>query len=337
MIGTIRMPSLAARAAAALVTVCLATACAHRPAPASGAAVGDRAARREVGSTDHGLRHSAPDAALSVAAGARDTALPASAAEAEARLAASPRHGEWVMIATGPSDSVRAWVVYPERSTLSPVVVVVHEIFGLSTWIRAVADQLAAQGFIAIAPDFLTGKPVPADLERTGVDSVRALIRTLDPEHVQRQIDAAARYATALPAARPRYGIVGFCWGGAVAFQHAVHAPTLGAAVVYYGTSPEPATLSTVRAPVLGLYGENDARVNVTVPPADSAMRAAGKVFEHVTYPGAGHGFLRAQDGQDGANLAATRAAWPRTVQWFRKHLDRDSGEAGKSGRSPNR
>jgi carboxymethylenebutenolidase len=264
---------------------------------------------------------------------ARDTALPAGATEAAARLAASPRHGEWVMIATGPGarrasgagrvapDSVRAWVVYPERRTKAPVVVVVHEIFGVSTWIRAVADQLAADGFIAIAPDFLTGQPVPADLEGAGMDSAIALIRTLDPEDVQRRIDATARYAMALPAARPRYGVVGFCWGGAAAFQHAVHAPALGAAVVYYGRLPEPAALAGVRAPVLGLYGENDARVNITVPPVDSAMRAAGKVFEHVTYPGAGHGFLRTQDGQDGANLAATRAAWPRTVGWLRKYL----------------
>ncbi|MDQ3557223.1 MAG: dienelactone hydrolase family protein, partial [Gemmatimonadota bacterium] len=134
-------------------------------------------------------------------------------------------------------------------------------------------------------------------------------------------LDGAARYGMALPAALPRYGIVGFCWGGAASFQHAAHAPSLGASVVFYGTSPAVESLASVQAPVLGLYGENDARVNATIAPADSALRARGRTFRAEIYPGAGHGFLRAQDGQEGANLAAARAAWPRTVAWLRTHL----------------
>jgi carboxymethylenebutenolidase len=252
-----------------------------------------------------------------------DPSLPAGAAEAGARLAASPRHGEWVMIPAGGADSVRAWVVYPERSTPAPVVLVVHEIFGLSHWVRAVTDQLAAEGFIAIAPDLLTGKGVPEGPEGPDPEAARTAIRTVERADVQRRLDAAAAYGMAPPRAAPRYGIVGYCWGGTVAFEHAAHAPGLGASVVYYGTSAATETLGRVRAPVLGLYGENDARVNVTIAPADSAMRALGGTFEHEIYPGAGHGFLRAQDGQDGANLAATRAAWPRTVEWFRVHLER--------------
>lgn len=252
-------------------------------------------------------------------------AVAAGAAEVDARLAASPRHGEWAMVPVdGRADSVRAWVVYPERRGRAPVVIVVHEIFGLSNWVRGVADQLAADGFIAIAPDFLTGRGVPSGPDGQPVrDSATAAVRALDPAQVQRRIDAVARYGTALPAANGRYGIVGFCWGGSVSFAHAAHSPTLGAAVVYYGTSPAAERLAGVRAPVLGLYGENDARVNATVPPTDSAMRALGKTFQHVTYPGAGHGFLRQQDGQNGANLAAAQAAWPRTVAWFRQHLER--------------
>ena len=249
-------------------------------------------------------------------------AIPAGAAEAQARLAASPRHGEWVMVRVGDADSVRAWVVYPERRERAPVVVVVHEIFGVTSWIRGVADQLAADGFIAIAPDLLTGKGVPSGPDGEPVrDSATAAIRTLDPAAVQARLDAAARYAMALPAALPRYGVVGFCWGGAASFAHAVHAPGLGASVVYYGTSPAPAALASVRAPVLGLYGENDARVNATIAPADSAMRALGRTYQYQIFPGAGHGFLRQQDGQNGANLQAARAAWPLTVQWFRQHL----------------
>ncbi|HYH78354.1 MAG TPA: dienelactone hydrolase family protein [Longimicrobium sp.] len=244
------------------------------------------------------------------------------AAEAQARLAASPRHGEWVMVRAGDADSVRAWVVYPERRERAPVVLVVHEIFGLTGWIRGVADQLAADGFIAVAPDLLSGKGVPSGPDGDPArDQATAAIRTLDPAAVQARLDATARYAMALPAALPRYGVVGFCWGGAVSFAHAVHAPGLGASVVYYGVSPAPAALAGVRAPVLGLYGENDARVNATIAPADSAMRALGRTYQHRVFAGAGHGFLRQQDGQNGANLEAARAAWPLTVQWFRRHL----------------
>ncbi|HYR09778.1 MAG TPA: dienelactone hydrolase family protein [Longimicrobium sp.] len=267
----------------------------------------------------------APDGAGADSVSAAQSALPAGAADADARLAASPRHGEWAMVSVdGGADSVRAWVVYPERSGRAPVVIVVHEIFGVSNWIRAVADQLAADGFIAIAPDFLTGRNVPNGPDGQPLrDSATAAVRALDQGQVQRRIDAVARYGMALPAALPRYGIVGFCWGGSVSFNHAVHAPTLGASVVYYGTSPASDRLGSIRAPVLGLYGENDARVNATVPPADSAMRALGKTFAHETYPGAGHGFLRQQDGQEGANLRATQGAWPRTIAFFRQHLGR--------------
>jgi carboxymethylenebutenolidase len=218
-------------------------------------------------------------------------------------------------------DSLRAWVVYPERSTRAPVVVVVHEIFGLSTWVRSIADQLAADGFIAIAPDFLTGKIPLSATDTVGMQDAMAAIRTLNPAVVQRQIDAAASYGMALPAAAPRYGVVGFCWGGGVSFAHAVHAPALGAAVVYYGTSPPAVDLAGVRAPVLGLYGENDARVDATIPPADSTMKALGKSYTYQIFPGAGHGFLRAQE--QAANRAAAQRAWPMTVQFFRANLER--------------
>ena len=249
-------------------------------------------------------------------------ALPAGGGDVAGRLAASTRHAEWAMVRVGNDDSVRVWIVYPERSTRAPVVVVVHEIFGLSTWIRGVADQLAADGFIAVAPDFLTGHTGPFHPDSIPVDSARALIRRLDNDQIQRRIDAVAHWGMSLPAAVPRYGIVGFCWGGSVVFNHAVHAPTLGAGVAYYGAAPEPSRLTTVRAPVLGLYGENDARVNATIAPTDSAMRVTGKTYQARIFPGAGHGFLRAQEAAGGANLEATRQAWPATLAWFRQYLE---------------
>lgn len=256
---------------------------------------------------------------------ASDQSIPAGAADVAARLASSPRHGEWVMIRTGPSDSVKAWVVYPERSTRAPVVVVVHEIYGLSTWVRGVADQLAADGYIAIAPDLLTGKVAPAPGADTLTQAAAsAAIRTLQTDDVHRQLAAVSQYGMSLPAAEKRYGIVGFCWGGSTSFMHAVtNPPGLGASAVYYGTSPADSLLSRVKVPVIGLYGGDDARVNATVPPAVEAMRALGRIYEPHTFAGAGHGFLRQQDGKDGANLSAARQAWPLTLAFFRAHLGR--------------
>lgn len=250
-----------------------------------------------------------------------DPSLPPDAAHALARLNASPRHGQYVMIPRAAGDSLRAWIVYPERSTKAPVVVLVHEIFGMSTWVRAVADQLAADGYIAIAPDFLSGMSVPGAPDSISMQAGIAAVSKLNPANVQADIDAAAKYGMALPSALPKYGVIGFCWGGGVAFAHAVQSPTLGAAVVFYGTSPKTQQLSAIRAPVLGLYGQNDARVVATIAPADSAMKAMGKTYVHHVYDNASHGFLRDQPGSNGANLLATRQAWPATVAWFRTYL----------------
>lgn len=285
-------------------------------------------------SADEHAAHAMSEVAGTAAGGRSEqqrNAIPASAATAAARLASSPRRNEWVMVRTGPSDSVAAWVVYPERSTKAPVVVVIHEIFGLSTWVRAVADQLAAEGFIAIAPDLLTMKRSGDLKSELPADSATKLIATLKSDDVQRYLDGVAKYGMGLPTALPKYGVVGYCWGGGTSFAHAVHAPTLGAAVVYYGTSPTTEQLASVRAPVLGLYGGNDARVNATIPRADSALKALERVYEPHIFPGAGHGFLRAQDDSTGrsdpairqANAAAAREAWPLTVDWFRKYLGR--------------
>jgi carboxymethylenebutenolidase len=247
--------------------------------------------------------------------------LPADAEHVAARLAASPRHGEWAMIRTAQGDSIKAWVVYPERRDRAPVVIVVHEIYGLSTWVRGVADQLAAAGFIAIAPDLLTMSTAPRTADTVSMQDATAAIRTLNPDALQRQLDAVAAYGMGLPSALRRYGIVGFCWGGGISFAHAAHAPGLGASVVYYGVSPTPAQLRAVRAPVIGLYAGSDARVDATIPSADSVLLPLGRTYVHNIYDGAGHGFLRQQSGMTGANMSATAQAWPATLAWFRKYL----------------
>jgi carboxymethylenebutenolidase len=255
------------------------------------------------------------------------TTPPASATTVQQRLSASTRHGEWVTVKTSATDSVRAYLVFPESKAKAPVVVVIHEIFGLSNWVRGVADQLAADGFIAITPDLLTRFNLPNTPNgEPNPDSARAAIGRLDFLTYQREINEVAKYAMNLPAATKKYGVVGYCWGGTAVFAHGLMYPDADAVVSYYGTTPDPKTqigarYANVQAPVLGLYGENDARVNATIARADSAMKANGKVYEHRIFAGAGHGFLRQQEGADGANARATAQAWPLTVEWFRRYL----------------
>lgn len=248
--------------------------------------------------------------------------IPAGEADATARLDASPRHGEWVTYDAGDGDEVGAWVVYPERSDPAGVVLVIHEIYGLTDWIRAVADQVAAEGYIAVAPDLLSGKgPGGGGSESMDRQAVVQAIRGLEREEVNRRLRAAAAYGTALPAATDDVAVMGFCWGGSSSFLFAAAWEQLAGAVVYYGSSPDAEALGRVRAPVLGLYGGDDARVNATIDPAREVMDAQGKRFEPVLFDGAGHGFLRQQDGREGANLRASREAWPRTVAFFREVL----------------
>lgn len=262
------------------------------------------------------------------AATAQPTEAIAPGAEgAAAQLAASTRHGEWAVIPSGDGDSVRAWVVYPERPDSAPVVVVIHEIFGLTTWVRSVADQLAADGYIAIAPDLLTGHgmPMAADsfmIVEGGVDSAIAMISRLDQDEVMRRIGAVGEWGVALPAASDKWGVVGFCWGGTTVLAAAAMVPGLDASVAYYGgIQQDQADMSRAAAPALALYAGDDARVNATRGYVEESFRSAGVDFESETYEGAGHGFLRQQTGQGGANARAAAQAWPRMLGWFEQHL----------------
>ncbi len=249
--------------------------------------------------------------------------LPASDDTARARLNASPRHGEWVKVESG-GDTINAWVVYPERSDPAPVALVIHEIYGLTDWIRSVADQLAAEGYIAIAPDMLTGKgPAGGGTESVDRDGAVALVRGLDRGEVVVRLNAAAQYATSLPAAQDKWASVGFCWGGRTSFAYAAAQPNLSAAVVYYGSSPTAEALARIQGPVLALYGGDDARVNKTIPAAETEMKRLGKSYQPEIYDGAGHGFLRAQEARDGANMRASERAWPETIGFLRRELGR--------------
>jgi carboxymethylenebutenolidase len=220
----------------------------------------------------------------------------------------------------GAKTPLRSYIVYPERKDKAPVVIVIHEIFGESDWIRSVTDQLAADGFIAIAPDMLSGHGKDGGGTDTFAsrDDVVKAIRDLKPDEVMADVNAVRAYGMKLPASSGKTATIGFCWGGGQSFAYAAHQPELSAAVVYYGTPPAPESLAKVACPVLGLYGGNDARVTSTVDPTAAAMKKLGKPYTPHVYDGAGHGFLRAQDGSNGANQKAADQAWPATIQFLR-------------------
>jgi carboxymethylenebutenolidase len=218
---------------------------------------------------------------------------------------------------------LRTWVVYPERKDKSGVVILIHEIFGLSKWMRGVGDQVAADGFIAVAPDLISGMGPGGG----GTDSVATrddlvkLIRGLSPQETRARLDAVRAWAAKLPAANGKVATMGFCWGGSRSFEYAAADPPPQGAIVFYGSAPDSATLLAVRAPVLGLYGGDDARVNATIEPARAALEGTRASYEPNIFDGAGHGFLRQQEGRDGANRAATEKAWPRVVKFLKTNL----------------
>jgi carboxymethylenebutenolidase len=271
----------------------------------------------------HAAPSSTPAGAPAAAAQARDASLPPSEQTARAQLDSSPRHGEFVDVKAPSGGPVKTWIVYPERKDKAGVVIVIHEIFGLSDWIRGVADQLAREGFIAVAPDLISGHGPGGGATDSvaGRDDVVKLIRSVAPEEVTARLNAVREWATKLPAANGKSATLGFCWGGGQSFAYAAAQPKLDAAVVYYGTPPDAAALARVQAPVLGLYGGDDARIAATIPATEAEMKRLGKAYEAHLYDGAGHGFLRAQEDRNGANSNATRQAWPRTIAFLKERL----------------
>jgi carboxymethylenebutenolidase len=222
---------------------------------------------------------------LPIAANAQDWA--------KARLEASPRHREYVPIKHG-NRTVQTFVVYPEVKQKAPVVILIHEVFGLSDWAKSMADDLAAAGFIVVAPDLLSGfGPNGGGTDSfASMDAITKAVSGLNPDTVTADLDAVADFAKKIPAGNGRIATVGFCWGGGKSFAFATHRKDLSAAFVFYG--PGPSDVTTITAPVYGFYAGNDARIGATLPATIAAMKAAGKRFEPVTYDGAGHGFMRA-------------------------------------------
>lgn len=241
-------------------------------------------------------------------------AAPFAAAQdwAKATLEKSPRHREWVTVKHD-NRSVETFVVYPESKSKTPVVLVIHEIFGMTDWVQDLADQVAAAGYIAVAPDLLSGMgPHGGRSSDFASDKTMEAVSHLNPDQVTADLNAAADYALKLPASNGKLFVGGFCWGGSQTFRFATNRGDLAAAFVFYGGPPEKEAMARIKAPVYGFYAGNDARIDATIPDTVAQMKAAGKAYDPVTYEGAGHGFMRAGEAPDAsdANKKARADAW---------------------------
>jgi carboxymethylenebutenolidase len=242
---------------------------------------------------------------------------PADAAEtqewAKARLAKSPRHQEWVKVKNGTRE-VNSFVVYPEVKNKATAVVVIHEIFGMSDWVQSLTDQLAEAGYIAIAPDLLSGMgPNGGGTSSLDRQQIGQKIRDLPPDQITADLNAIVDYVSKLPAANGKVVVTGYCWGGSQSFRYATNNPNIKAAFVFYGSAPmtgsdgtiDKEALARIKAPVYGFYAGNDARINATLPATTQAMTELKKKFEPVTYDGAGHGFMRAGEAPEPTDTTA--------------------------------
>lgn len=238
------------------------------------------------------------------------------------QLDKSPRHGEWVKITTESGREVSAFIVFPEIKEKAISVIVIHEIFGLTDWIRQVGDELAKAGFVAICPDFLSGMgPNGGGTDSFGGNNVRRAIRDLDPDQITTDLKAVTKYVRDLPSTTDTVAVSGFCWGGRQSFRFATNDNSLKAAFVFYGSPPDAAALGKITCPIYGFYGESDNRINSTIESTKAAAASAGITYEPVIYPGVGHGFLRrgmAAEASE-AQKSATRETWKRWVQLLNK------------------
>lgn len=262
-------------------------------------------------------------AAAPAQSGPRNPNLPPDNAAAPEQLKASPRHVDWVDIKGSNGTPIKTFIVYPERRDKAPVVIVIHEIFGLSDWIRGVADQLAKDGFIAVAPDFLSGMgPSHGGSQEVGEQGATRIIGQLKDEDKIRILNDVRDYALKIQSANGKVATIGFCWGGGTSFLYALNQPALNAAVSYYGPMPDTLDYSKAKAPILGLYGGNDSRVNGGIDKAKTELANRHVTYEPHIFDGAGHGFLRQQAGNEQApgNKAATEQAWPLTLEFLRKY-----------------
>ena len=245
--------------------------------------------------------------------------LPAGVFTARSAILNSKLRREFVDIPMG-SAKLHTWVEYPEGAGKAPIVIVMQHGPGMDDWQRALADQLAQQGFIAIAADLHSGLgPNGGAFDSfQATDEVMRATARLTPEDMQARYKAALEWGKKLPRWNGKAASIGFCMGGGNSFRFAGEVPELTAAVSYYGATPSEEIQAKIKAPVLAFYGEDDARVTAAVEPTKASMRKLGKAFDYYVYPHATHGFLEFQD--LAGNPAATSDSWAKTIEFLRKH-----------------
>ena len=238
------------------------------------------------------------------------------------RLANSPRHFDIVKIKQGDRE-VETYIFYPMTKDKAMAVVLVHEIFGLSDWMRAAADQLAEAGYIVVVPDLLSGMgPNKGNTNDFPDTQVTAAVQRLPADQVMADLTAVTDYAKKLDACNGMVAVGGFCWGGGKAFAFSTVNKDIKAAFVFYGAPMLPvADMPKVNCPVYGFYGEADARISAAVPAETTAMKAAGKSYDAIVYPGAAHGFMRLgqMDDTNAANKKAAEDSWKRLLDLLAK------------------
>lgn len=241
---------------------------------------------------------------------------------AKPRLENSPRHLEWVKVKNG-NREVNSFIAFPEVKEKATAVVVIHEIFGLTDWVRGMTDQLAAEGYIAIAPDLLTGMgPKGESSKELGSDGARGVIGKLPPDQITGDLNACVEYCKNLPACNGKVVVCGFCWGGSQTFRFANNNSTVKAFFPFYGGGPtKEADAANIKSPIYGFFAANDARVNQTLPKAGEFLKAKNVQFDFVTYEGGGHGFMRAGEDPKGSegNKKARAEAWKRWLELLKK------------------
>jgi len=255
-------------------------------------------------------RGESPEAIANMAPGERPQEPP----DYIAKLEGYTGHGEWVKYTGEGGDEVTAYIAFPEVPNPAPAMIVIHEIFGLSDWVRTVAHDLAEAGYVAIAPDLLSRRG-----GTEGSDNARTLIRDLPADSITVDLDATADYLRSLDSVQGEsIGVMGFCWGGSQTFRYATNNPDLKAAIVCYGGAPDAEAMASIKAPVMGVYAENDARINASLPDVEAAMADADKWFKYEIYSGANHGFLRSRNVPEEADRA-----WENILKFLSENLDR--------------
>jgi carboxymethylenebutenolidase len=216
---------------------------------------------------------------------------------------------------------VSGYLARPVKAGQYPGLIVIHENRGLDDHVRDVARRFAKEGYVALAPDFLSrqGGTMKANPKGGGLPNIRELAPS---QGVVEDAEAGIRYLRVLPdVRRDRMGVVGFCWGGGMAFITATQARDLKAVVVYYGASPSPLDLvKDIQAPVLANYGEKDPNINKGIPDTEAAMKKYNKVYDYKIYPGAQHAFNN-DTNPERYDAKAAKEAWERTMEFFKKNL----------------